>query len=53
MYEWLNKTKSEFKDDEFLKLYIDFKREDLVKRISLRTSKMIERRSNKRGKKIY
>jgi len=42
MYEWLNKTKSEFKDDEFLKLYIDFKREDLVKRISLRVEKMIE-----------
>jgi len=42
MYEWLNKTKSEFKDEEFLKLYIDFKREDLIKRISLRTIKMIE-----------
>ena len=26
MYEWLNKTKSEFKEKEFLKLYIDFKR---------------------------
>ena len=42
MYEWLNKTKSEFKDGEFLKLYIDFKREDLIKRISLRSIKMIE-----------
>ena len=42
MYEWLKKTKSEFKDEEFLKLYIDFKREDLIKRISLRTIKMIE-----------
>ena len=42
MYEWLNKTKSEFKDEEFLKLYIDFKREDLIKRISLRSIKMIE-----------
>ena len=42
MYEWLNKTKSEFKNDEFLKLYIDFKREDLIKRISLRSNKMIE-----------
>ena len=28
MYEWLNKTKSEFKDNEFIKLYIDFARED-------------------------
>ncbi|MDA7714436.1 tRNA (adenosine(37)-N6)-dimethylallyltransferase MiaA [Candidatus Pelagibacter sp.] len=42
MYEWLNKTKSEFKKEEFLKLYIDFKREDLIKRISLRSIKMIE-----------
>ena len=42
MYEWMNKTKSEFKDYEFLKLYIDFKREKLVERISLRTIKMIE-----------
>ena len=43
MYEWLTKTKSEFKDEEFLKLYIDFKREDLIKRISLRSIKMIEK----------
>ena len=42
MYEWLTKTKSEFKDEEFLKLYINFKREDLIKRISLRSIKMIE-----------
>jgi len=42
MYEWLSETKSEFKDEEFLKLYIDFKREDLVKRISLRTIKMVK-----------
>jgi len=42
MYEWLNKTKSKFKDEEFLKLYIDFKREDLIKKISTRTIKMIE-----------
>jgi len=43
MYEWLNKTKSEFKDREFLKLYIDFKREDLIKKISLRSNKMISK----------
>ena len=42
MYEWLSKTKSEFKNYEFVKLYIDFIREDLIKRISLRTTKMIE-----------
>ena len=42
MYEWLSKTKSEFKNEEFLKLYIDFKREDLNKRIFLRSIKMME-----------
>ena len=42
MYDWLDKTKSEFKEEEFLKLYIEFKREDLVKRITSRTTRMIE-----------
>ena len=52
MYEWLTKTKSEFKDHEFLKLYIDFKREDLIKKISLRVSKMIEKGAIKEVKKF-
>ena len=52
MYEWLNKTKSEFKDKEFLKLYIDFKREDLIKRISLRSTEMIEEGAIKEVKKF-
>jgi len=52
MYEWLNKTKSEFKDEEFLKLYIDFKREDLIKRISLRSIKMIKEGAIKEVKKF-
>ena len=42
MYDWLIKTKSNFKDDEFLKLYINFDRDDLVKRIYQRTSEMIK-----------
>jgi|TARA_B110000037_G_scaffold205654_1_gene250748 tRNA dimethylallyltransferase len=42
MYEWLKKTKSEFKNSEFLKLYINFKRENLIERISQRTNAMIE-----------
>ena len=42
MYEWLDKTKPEFKDGEFLKLYIDFNRENLIKRISQRTIRMIK-----------
>ena len=52
MYEWLKKTKPEFKEDEFLKLYIDFEREDLIKRISLRTMKMIEEGAIKEVKRF-
>jgi len=52
MYEWLKKTKPEFKDDEFLKLYIEFKREELIKRISLRSTKMIEEGAIKEVKKF-
>ena len=42
MYDWLLKTKSNFKDNEFLKLYIKFDRDELIKRISQRTSEMIK-----------
>ena len=42
MYDWLGKTKSNFKDKEFLKLYINFDRESLIKRISQRTSKIVK-----------
>ena len=52
MYEWLKKTKPEFKDDAFLKLYIDFKREELIKRISIRSNKMMEVGAIKEVKKF-
>ena len=52
MYEWLSKTKSEFKNYEFVKLYVDFDREDLIKRISLRSTKMIEEGAIKEVKKF-
>ncbi len=41
MYDWLVKTKSIFKEDEFLKLYVDFGRKELIKRIFIRTTKML------------
>ena len=41
MYDWLTKTKPEFKDSDFLKLHIETKREKLIERINLRTSSMI------------
>ena len=41
MYDWLARTESEFKNSDFLKLYIETKREKLIERISLRTLNMI------------
>ena len=41
MYDWLAKTNSEFKDSDFLKLYIEIKRDKLIEQINLRTSSMI------------
>jgi tRNA dimethylallyltransferase len=52
MYDWLNKTKSQFKDNDFLKLYIDFKREKLIEKISLRTNKMIKEGAIKEVKRF-
>ena len=42
MYEWLKKTKPKFKKNEFLKLYINFKRKNLIERISQRSNLMIK-----------
>ena len=43
MYEWFKKTKSNYEKNEFYKIYIDFPRNELIKRISLRTEKMIKK----------
>ena len=41
MYDWLARTESEFKNSDFLKLYIETHREKLIERINLRTLNMI------------
>ncbi|MDC6479807.1 tRNA (adenosine(37)-N6)-dimethylallyltransferase MiaA [Candidatus Pelagibacter sp.] len=41
MYDWLARTESEFKNSDFLKLYIETKREKLIEKINLRTLGMI------------
>ena len=41
MYDWLVRTESQFKNSDFLKLYIETKREKLIERINLRTLNMI------------
>ena len=43
MYEWLDKTKPIFNESEFFKIYIDFNRQQLIERISLRAAKMLKK----------
>ena len=40
--EWHKNTKSKFKKDEFLKLYIDYPRFELIEKINLRIKQMLE-----------
>ncbi len=40
--EWFKNTKSNFMEDDFFKVYIDFPRQELIERINLRTNEMIE-----------
>ncbi len=42
LYEWFKNTKSNFLEADFLKVYIDYPRQELIGRINLRTKKMIE-----------
>ena len=43
MYDWFKKTKSNYEKNEFYKIYIDFPRNELIQRISLRTKKMMKK----------
>tara|TARA_Y100000287_G_scaffold24957_1_gene17128 strand:+ start:152 stop:1063 length:912 start_codon:yes stop_codon:yes gene_type:complete len=42
LHEWFESTKSDFMDEEFYKIYIDYPRHDLVKRIVNRTDEMLK-----------
>ncbi len=42
MYEWFKSTKSKYEQEDFYKIYIDFPRDELIEKINLRASKMIE-----------
>ena len=52
MYDWLAKTQSKFKETQFLKLYINFERKELIDRISLRTIKMLKEGAIQEVKKL-
>ena len=42
LHEWFKKTKSNFADDDFFKIYIDYPRQELVERINVRSGEMIQ-----------
>ena len=42
LHEWFKNTKSNYLEDDFFKIYIDYPREELVERIYQRTGKMIK-----------
>ena len=42
IFEWYKKTKSRYKNDEFIKIYIDYPKNELLKRISIRVDQMIK-----------
>ena len=50
--EWYKKTTSQFSKNEFLKIYIDFPRSDIISRIYDRTAKMIKAGAIKEVKKF-
>tara|TARA_X000001036_G_scaffold404391_1_gene411660 strand:+ start:1 stop:909 length:909 start_codon:yes stop_codon:yes gene_type:complete len=43
IYEWFKKTKSNHEKKSFFKIYIDYPRNELLKRISARSKKMVEK----------
>ena len=43
MYEWFKGTKSDYEKKDFYKIYIDFPRKELLKRIGNRTEQMIKK----------
>ncbi len=52
LYEWYQNTKSEYKKSDFYKIYIEFPRTDLIKRIHVRTENMIKTGAIKEVKKL-
>ena len=43
MYDWFKNTKTEYENDDFYKIYIDFPRDKLIKRINTRALDMVNR----------
>ncbi len=52
LHDWFKDTRSYFKKNEFIKIYFDFPRQELIQRINLRTEKMLKTGAIKEVKKF-
>ena len=52
LFDWFKNTKSKYNDEEFIKIYIDFPRENLLEKISIRVDQMFKEGVVKEVKKF-
>ena len=53
MFDWYNETYSDFTKDSFIKLHIDYPRDKLIYKISLRINEMFRDGAIKEARKFY
>jgi len=53
LFDWYSETYSDFNQDSFIKLHIDYPREKLIERISVRTNEMLRDGAIKEAKRFY
>ena len=52
MYEWFKNTKSDYEQRDFYKIYIDYPKDELIRKINVRVNEMIEKGAIKEVKKF-
>ena len=52
MYEWFKNTKSDYEQRDFYKIYIDYPKDKLIRKINVRVNEMIEKGAIKEVKKF-
>ena len=52
IYQWFNNTKSNYEKSDFYKIYINFPREELIKKIEARTQEMMKKGAIQEVKKF-
>ncbi len=53
IFEWYKKTKSSFKKDQFVKIYVDYPKDELINKISKRVDQMIKNGAIEEVKDFY